>query len=178
MNYFNIKNIHCPVDIFLIEISKKILENNYIKNQNIYYYLSLIFGILSGFLIKKIKLLPGVFFFLSYFFNTLYSTYIKKYKLRHVDNNLSNLITYMFILKKLYNINQYAFIIIFTLMIPTICNWGCQVQYIKKNYPEMYEIPIFNNMCEILCPLVKLHKCNIFGNGSLILLISVYLAYL
>ena len=180
LNFFNIKNIHCSVDKYLFELSEKIIEKGFFVNNDYIYYLSFLCSIISGYLIKKkVKILPGIFFFLSYFLNILYSNYIKKYKKTHVDNNLLILLTYIFILKTLYNKNYYAFIIVFILIIPTICNWGCQIQYIKLKYPEMYDIPIFNDMCEILCPIVNSYKKNIiFGNGSLILIISIYLAYL
>lgn len=182
MNYYEIKEIHCPVDNFIINLSKLILTKISLKLDNSEIYcISLFFGFLSGFAINnKIKILPGIFFFLSYLFNNLYN-YNKVYKKQtYINNYLFVLISYFYILYTLYQRNYYAFVIIFILMVPTICNWGCQIKYIKTNYPDTYDIPIFNDMCKILCPFFKMYhkKYNIFGNGSLMLIISIYLTYL
>ena len=183
MSFYDIKEIHCQVDTFIINASNKILSHVYkYLNESDIYCISLLFGFLSGYTInKKIKILPGVFFFLSYFFNTLYINYIQKYKKQtYIYSNFFNLLSYIFILITLYNRNYYAFVIVFLLMIPTICNWGCKIKYIKTKYPETYDIPIFDDMCKILCPFFKTsHKLySIFGNGSLLFIISIYLAYL
>jgi len=183
MSYYNIQEIHCPVDLFVINLTTSLLPYVYkYLNESDIYCISFLFGFLSGYTINNnIKILPGLFFFLSYFFNILYINYIQKYKKQdYTQSNFSNLLIYLFILIRLYQRNHYAFIVIFILMIPTISNWGCQIKYIKTNYPDTYDIPIFNEMCKILCPFFKPNqkKYNIFGNGSLTLIISIYLAYL
>lgn len=183
MRYYDIKEIHCNVDTFLLNITNSLLPHFYkYSNESNIYCISLLFSFLSSYtLFKKIKILPGLFFFTSYFFNILYHNYIQKYKKQtHIHNNFLILISYIYILILLYNRTDYAFIIIFFLLIPTICNWGCQIKYIKKNYPGTHDVPIFNDMCKILCPFFENnHKIyNIFGNGSLMLIVSIILAYL
>jgi len=183
LNYYDIKELHCPVDCFIINISNEILPiiSKYMNESDIY-CISLLFSFLSGVFIKNnIKILPGIFFFLGYVFNMFYSHYIQKYKKQtHIDNYIFSLITYIYILIILYKKNQYAFIIVFLLMIPIICNWGCQIKYIKYKYPDIYHVPIFNDMCRILCPYFKndYRYFNIFGDGSLSLIISLYLVYI
>lgn len=181
MNYYEIKEIHCPVDNFITKISKILLPKISNLDDSKIYCISLLFGILCSYTIKnKIKLLPGIFFFLSYLFNNLYNYYIYVYKKQtYINNYLFNLIIYLYILYILYERNYFAFITVFILMIPTICNWGCKIKYIRTNYPDTYDIPIFNDMCQIFCPFFKTtyQKYNIFGNGTLILIISIYLAF-
>ena len=65
-------------------------------------------------------------------------------------------------------------------MILNICNWGCKVTYIKSKYPDTYEIPLFNELCKYMCPLFKNPYIHLdkFGDGSLSLIISIYLAYI
>jgi len=190
MSYYDIKGIHCPIDTFIINVTNSILPCiSRFLNESEIYCISLLFGFLSSYTINNIKILPGLFFFLSYFFNLLYINYIQKYKKESfIPNNFFNIIIYICILIKLYKKNYYAFVIVFILMVPTISNWGCQIKYIKTNYPDTYDIPIFNDMCKILCPFFKenenKHKYKqsifptIFGNGSLTLIISIYLVYL
>jgi hypothetical protein len=183
MSYYDIKEIHCPVDYYIIKLSESLVPkiSSYLNDSEIY-CISLLFGFLSGYSIgKRIKILPGLFFMLSYAFNIVYNYHVQKYKKQsYMNNYLFTLFTYIYILYTLYNRNKYAFIIVSILIIPTICNWGCQIKYIKSKYPDSFDIPIFNEMCKILCPFYKeQHKrYNIFGNGSLMLLISIYLAYL
>jgi len=188
MSYYDIKNIHCPIDTFFINSTNILIP--YIStflNESEIYCISLLFGFLSGYTIDiKIKVLPGLFFFLSYFFNILYINYIQKYKKEsYIPNNFFNFVIYIFILIIIFKKNYYAFIIVSILMIPTIYNWGCQIKYIKTNYPDTYDIPIFNDMCKIFCPFFKENNKyeqsifpTVFGNGSLTLIISIYLAYL
>jgi hypothetical protein len=190
MSYYDIKGIHCPIDTFIINVTNSILPCiSTFLNESEIYCISLLFGFLSSYTINNIKILPGLFFFLSYFFNLLYINYIQKYKKESfIPNNFFNIIIYICILIKLYKKNYYAFVIVFILMVPTISNWGCHIKYIKINYPDSYDIPIFNDMCKILCPFFKenenKHKYKqsifptIFGNGSLTLIISIYLVYL
>jgi|LakMenEpi03Aug12_release.lakeMendotaPanAssembly.Ray.scaffolds.fasta_scaffold210157_2 hypothetical protein len=177
--YYDIKEIHCPVDLFLINISKQILPyiTSKFKDSDIF-SLSFILKILSGYTLKlKIKIIPGILFFLSYFLKILYQYYIQKNKKNtHIDNYIYTIVAYAFILHTLYKKNYYVFIIVFILIIPTICNMGCKMKYLKKSYPDsMYNYPMFNDMCTILCPkYIKKH--NIFGDGSLVLIISIYLS--
>ena len=67
-------------------------------------------------------------------------------------------------------------------MIPIICNWGCQVKYIKK-YNKNVKLPQFNDLCGLLCPFLdkfeNIYKNDkLIGNGTLILLISIYLIFI
>lgn len=187
---YSIKEIHCPIDTFIINLTNLILPCiSTFLNESEIYCISLLFGFLSSYTINKIKIVPGLFFFLSYFFNLLYINYIQKYKKESfIPNNFFCIIIYISILIKLYRKNYYAFVTVFILISLTMSNWGCQIKYIKTNYPDNYDIPIFNNMCKILCPFFKENENeqkyresifpNIFGNGSLTLIISIYLAYL
>lgn len=68
MNFYDIKEIHCPVDMFMINLSKKILPLLSFFNESDIYCISLLFTFLSGYTINnKIKILPGVFFFFKLF---------------------------------------------------------------------------------------------------------------
>ena len=181
--YYDITELNCPIDNFIIDLSNKVLPfiSKYLNESDIY-CISLLFSFLSGFFIKnKIKILPGIFFFLGYIFKIFYSHYIQKYKKQtHIDNHIFTLIAYIYLLIIIYQKNNYMFIIVFILMVPIICNWACEIDYIKSKYPKLYHIPLFNDKCSILCPYFKNYYkySKIFGDGSLTLIISIYLAYI
>ena len=180
---YDIQELYCPVDNLIIKFNNKLLPilSNYLNESDIY-CISILFTFLSGVYIKNdIKILPGIFFFLGYFFNILYIHYLQEYKnQKYIKNNIFDLISYIYILTTLYKKNHNVFIIVFILMILNICNWGCKNIYIKTKYPDTYEIPLFNDLCGNLCPFFKnpyIHL-NKFGDGSLSLIISIYLAYI
>lgn len=192
MNYFEIKEIHCCIDNVLFNCSKKILSNvsKYLNESDIYTISLLLTLSIPYFIylndtynILILKLIPGLLFFLSYFMNILYHVYIQTYKLpEHINNNFWTLVTYILILKLIYKKNRTIFTLIFILMIPIICNWGCQVKYIKK-YNKNVKLPQFNDLCDLLCPFLdkfeNIYKNDkLIGNGTLILLISIYLIFI
>jgi hypothetical protein len=192
MNYFEIKEIHCYIDNVLFNYSKKILSNvsKYLNDSDIYTVSLLLTLAIPYFIylndkynILILKLIPGLLFFLSYFMNILYHVYIQTYKLQdHINNNFWTLVTYILILKLIYKKNRIIFTLIFILMIPIICNWGCQIKYIKQ-YNKNIKAPLFNELCSLMCPfsdkLENIYKNNkLIGNGTLILLISIYLIFI
>jgi hypothetical protein len=186
MNYFEMKEIHCVVDNLVFKVCKNILPHvsKYLSESDLN-VISTIINFIIGYCINmNIKIIPGILFFISYFINVLHHFHVQKIQEKYIIDNIWNIISYIFILNTIYKKDIKTFIIIFTLFVPTIFNWGCQIKYIKKKYPEYNkEISIFNETCSILCPFSKQIYDGIYndlkiGNGTLTLIISIYLMFL
>lgn len=173
------KNIENPIDNIFIYFSKKssVFYKNIGLTPNILTTLSLIFGILSGYLLYKgYSFLSMIFWFIAYYYDCCDGYFARKYnmesKFGDFYDHFSDFSKLTLILIIMFMIDKEKFLywiplIIFTLSLALI-HLGCQEKIYNNN-----ENSVSIDKLKVLCP----NKNNIkytkyFGTGTFTLFIG------
>ena len=168
-----------PIDEMLISCGKKLypIFFKFGFTPNLITTLSLIFNATGVYYISKFKFRIGaVLFFIGYFFDCLDGNFARTYNLTSkfgdYYDHLTDIITYVYLIYTIYNINipstlkKYLLLLMVISVIPLSIDLGCK----ERHSEEKQSLSVL----KYLCPKKEyVHFTKFFGSGTAILVISL-----